>query len=78
MLVLQRGLFQKVMIGEDITITVTEIDWGRRKVKLSFEAPKDVIIDREEVHITRQSGCVLPKYLQEDDIKCLQRHNTKQ
>jgi carbon storage regulator CsrA len=37
------------MIGDDIIVTVIRIDRG--KVRLAFEAPRDVRIDREEVRL---------------------------
>lgn len=75
-LVLQRSVKEKVMIGDNIIVTVIDVD-ASGKVKLGFEAPKELIVDREEVYIRRKSGWVLPKHLDEDDIKCLQGHNTK-
>ena len=48
MLVLSRKLNEKIKIGDDITIVVIEIRGD--KVRLAFEAPKDVLIYREEVY----------------------------
>ena len=47
MLVLSRGIMEKVIIGDNIIVTVLEIDG--RFVKLGFNAPKDIVILREEV-----------------------------
>ena len=47
MLVLTRKLDEKIMIGDDVVITVTHIDRG--KVRLGIEAPRDIPIWREEV-----------------------------
>ena len=47
MLVLSRGIQGRVLVGEDITITVVEIT--THQVKLGFEAPRHVTILREEV-----------------------------
>jgi carbon storage regulator len=46
MLVLTRKFGERVYIGDDIVITVVEIDRGR--VRLGFEAPPHVKIYREE------------------------------
>ena len=48
LLVLSRKRDEKVFIGDDIVVTVVEIRGD--KVRLAFEAPKNVAIDREEVH----------------------------
>jgi len=48
MLVLSRFRDQKVMIGDDISITVVDIRGD--KVRLAFSAPRDIIIHRQEVY----------------------------
>jgi carbon storage regulator len=47
MLVLSRKLGEKIIIGENITITVVDIDRG--KIRLGIEAPRDVPIFRQEL-----------------------------
>jgi carbon storage regulator len=47
MLVLSRKLGEKLVISENITVTVVGIDRGR--VRLGFDAPKDVSILRAEI-----------------------------
>ena len=47
MLVLSRKLQERLMIGEDIVVTVLEIRGD--KIKLGIVAPRDVAVDREEV-----------------------------
>jgi carbon storage regulator len=47
MLVLSRKLGQRVVIAEDITITVLEVSGGR--VKLGISAPAEVPVHREEL-----------------------------
>lgn len=47
MLVLTRKLGERVMIGNDIVVTIVEIDRG--KIRLGIEAPKNVLIYREEI-----------------------------
>lgn len=47
MLVLSRKYGEKIRIGDDITITVVDID--RNKVRLGIEAPRDVPIYRTEL-----------------------------
>lgn len=47
MLVLSRRFQEKILIGEDIVITIIEIDRG--KVRLGIDAPKDIMVLREEL-----------------------------
>ena len=48
MLVLTRKLGERVVIGNDVVVTVVEIRGER--VKLGFEGPPEVPIHREEIH----------------------------
>ena len=47
MLVLSRKLNEKICIGDNIHITVVEID--RNKIRLGIEAPREVEIYRQEL-----------------------------
>ncbi len=51
MLVLTRRLEEKIVIGNDICITILSIEGDR--VRLGIEAPKSVRVDRQEVHERR-------------------------
>ena len=46
MLVLSRKLGEKIYIGDNICITVVDIDRG--KIRLGIEAPRDVAIYRDD------------------------------
>lgn len=48
MLVLSRKIGEKIHIGEHIVLTVVDIDKG--KIRLGIEAPRDMPVNREEVH----------------------------
>jgi len=48
MLVLQRKRWEKIIVGDDIEITVCEVRDG--KVRLGFSAPRDVPIYRSELY----------------------------
>jgi carbon storage regulator len=52
MLVLSCKVSERIYIGDDIVITVVQIDRG--KVRLGIEAPKGVPIHREEIHLAIQ------------------------
>lgn len=47
MLVLSRKLGEKIIIGDQITITVLDVDRG--KVRLGIEAPRSVPVYRQEL-----------------------------
>jgi carbon storage regulator len=48
MLVLTRKLGEKIRIDDTITVSIVEID--SRHVKIGVEAPRNVIVHREEVY----------------------------
>lgn len=52
MLVLSRKLGEKFFIGTDICVTVVDIDRG--KIRLGIEAPREVVIYREELMTEQQ------------------------
>jgi carbon storage regulator len=47
-LVLSRQRDERIMIGHDIIITITEIRGD--KVRLAITAPKDVLVYRQEIY----------------------------
>ena len=48
MLILTRKVSERIMIGDDIVVTVINIE-GRNSVRIGIEARKDISVDREEV-----------------------------
>lgn len=48
MLVLSRKPGEKIVIGDNITVTVVEIKGG--KIRIGIEAPSNVPVHREEVY----------------------------
>ncbi len=56
MLVLTRRLGEGLIIGDDIKITIEKIN--KSQIKLGIEAPKDVVVCREEVvkEIIKEKG----------------------
>jgi carbon storage regulator len=55
MLVLSRKLGERLWIGPNICITVTEIDRG--KIRIGVEAPKDVNVTRSELGRPKCEAC---------------------
>lgn len=53
-LILSRKLGESIQIGDDIVITIAEIDRG--KIRLAITAPRDVAILRTELLPQRGSG----------------------
>jgi carbon storage regulator len=51
MLVLSRGINERIMIGNSIVVTVVQIQGG--KVRIGIEAPPEVAIAREELLLGR-------------------------
>ena len=47
MLVLSRKLGEKIVIGDDIVVTVVKID--RNQIRIGVEAPHEVPVYREEI-----------------------------
>lgn len=50
MLVLTRYTDQKIMIGDEIEIMVTDVCLRTGKVRIGIEAPQDLPVHREEVY----------------------------
>lgn len=50
MLVLGRKIGEKIKIGDDITIEILSGPVGCSQVRIGIDAPKDVIVHREEVY----------------------------
>lgn len=48
MLILSRNVGQRIYIGEDLTITVVQIQSGQ--VKIGIEAPNEIPVHREEIY----------------------------
>lgn len=54
MLVLSRKLGEKLVIGDNIVVTVVKID--RNQIRLGIEAPPEVSVYREEICPNRSRG----------------------
>jgi carbon storage regulator CsrA len=57
MLVLSRRLNQAIVIAGEVRVTVLAISPSR--VELGVEAPRQITVDREEIHLRRQE-CRIP------------------
>ena len=47
MLVLSRKLGEKIVIGDNVVVTVVKID--RNQIRIGIEAPQDIPVYREEI-----------------------------
>ena len=52
MLVLSRRLNQSIVIGGAVRVTLLAITPSR--VEIGVEAPREIMVDREEIHLRRQ------------------------
>lgn len=48
-LILSRKVGEKIVIGDDITLVVIDIDMIRRQVRLGINAPKNIPVFRHEL-----------------------------
>ncbi len=55
-LTLERRLGQRILVGNDVVITVAQL--GRSKCKINITAPEDVRILREEVYLREKKKLV--------------------
>ena len=55
MLILSRNIGESIKVGDNITITVLDVD--RHQVRIGIDAPKAVPVHRQEIYqrISRQS-----------------------
>ena len=51
MLILTRRIGESLRIGDDVTVTVLGV--SGMQVRIGIEAPKDVIVDRQEIYEKR-------------------------
>lgn len=56
MLVLSRRLDQAIVIAGQVRVTVLAITPSR--VELGVEAPQEILVDREEIHLRRQAAAI--------------------
>jgi len=55
MLVLTRKVNEEIVIGNDIHVIIVAIQG--EKVRLGISAPKEVPVDRQEIHELRKNSC---------------------
>jgi carbon storage regulator len=53
MLILTRRIGETIIIGDDIEVTVLGVQGTQ--VRVGVKAPKDVVVDREEIRIKRDA-----------------------
>lgn len=58
MLVLSRRIGEEIIINDTIRVTVVAVKGDR--VRLGIEAPRDVTVDRAEIHERRKEFALVP------------------
>jgi len=71
MLVIRRRAGESVLIGDEIEVQVTEI--GPTRVKLCIRAPKEVLVVRKEIKLTREENLAAAQELQLESVMELAR-----
>jgi carbon storage regulator len=71
MLVIRRRAGESVLIGDEIEVQVTEI--GPTRVKLCIRAPKEVLVMRKEIKLTREENLAAAQELQLESVMELAR-----
>jgi carbon storage regulator len=66
MLVIRRRAGESVLIGDEVEVRVTEI--GPTRVKLCILAPKEVVILRKEVKLTREENVAAARELNPEEL----------
>ena len=54
MLILTRRTNERIMIGDDVTLEILSIRGNQ--VRLGIDAPKEVAVNREEIHIRKNNN----------------------
>ncbi len=68
MLVLSRKIGEKIVIGDDVKIVVLSLQ--ANKVRLGIEAPKDISVNREEIHQAIAKNPLIDKEVQNEQSTC--------
>jgi len=67
MLILMRRVGERLMIGDDVIVKILEVEGNR--VSIGIEAPKNILVDREEVFNKRREEQGLPPLRREQTEK---------
>ena len=67
MLVLTRKLGEKIRIDDNITVSIVELD--SRHVKIGIEAPRSIVVHREEVYQRIQNENKQAEGIQKVDLQ---------
>ena len=53
-LILTRRIGERIMIGDDVTLEILSIRGNQ--VRIGIDAPKEVAVNREEIHIRKNNN----------------------
>jgi carbon storage regulator len=69
MLVIRRRAGQSVLIGDSVEIEVIEV--GPGKVKLGITAPREVLVLRKEIRLTREQNLIAAQGVSPEAVRSL-------
>lgn len=55
MLTLTRRPYESVLIGSEIRVSVMAVNGNQ--VRIGIDAPREIAVDREEIHLRKQQNC---------------------
>ncbi len=73
MLVLSRKTHEAIIIGGTVRVVVAEI--GRCSVSLAVQAPRDIAVDREEIHESKVLSRGPPEVFTQEEYDLLADHD---
>jgi carbon storage regulator len=68
MLEITRKLGEAIIIGDNVRVEFVLFDTERQQVRLGIQAPREITVDREEIHERKQSGQEQPLRLEDREI----------
>ena len=71
MMIMRRREGEKILIGDDIVIHITQI--GRNRVRIGIDAPREVAIVAEEVKRVEEANTAAANTKPEDVLELLQK-----
>jgi carbon storage regulator len=71
MMIMRRREGEKILIGDNITIHITHI--GRNRVKVAIEAPREISVVAEELHLVAEENAAAARSAPDAVLSLLSR-----